>query len=328
MKDIEEYLLHYQPAIHGLFARARNANRWSHAYLLHGRPGQPMQRIAQYLAQSLLCEQPSPLACGTCLTCMRLEANDYTDFISIDGSETSIKKQDVLNLSSRFAITGLEKANKQIYVLHLVEFMTPEAINALLKFLEEPQQEIYALMTTENLDAVLPTIQSRSQVIHFKSTDQSAIIAEAILAGVNEADAQLLSFECGTKAEISEISASEPYLLFRQHLQAMTTLWATNKTKAHYYFRQEWLPLLLEDTISKVFLKRWIILIQELVKASTKQAMILKAYGSMLLGIAKQIPDPYQAVNRLQKRLSMLDKSTNISLFLEATMIELLGVIS
>jgi hypothetical protein len=38
------------------------------------------------------------------------------------------------------------------------------------------------------------------------------------------------------------------------------------------------------------------------------------------------IHNPYQAMNGLQNRLSRLDKSTNLTLFLEGMMIELLGV--
>lgn len=326
MNQAADYLKHYQPPIYDLFSRARNQARWSHAYLLDGFTGQSLLPVAMFLAQSLLCENPSPLACQSCLTCQRMIANDYTDIIVIDGSETSIKKIDVLTIASRFAITGLEKANKQIYVLHLVEFMTPEAINALLKFLEEPQQEIYAIMTTENLNDVLPTIQSRSQVIHFKPIDQERLIAEAINEKINEADAQLLSFECGTVWAIQSILNQPDYQSYVTHLQAFTQLWMTNLGAAHYYFRQQWLPTLTDASIIRLWIKRWISLISEANKVMTKQAVILKSYGSMLMGIASKVTQPYQVVNRLQQRLVSLDKSTNLSLFLEATMIELLGV--
>jgi DNA polymerase III subunit delta' len=328
MNQVADYLANYQTPIHALFSRAIKQKRWSHAYLLDGRDGQPLLSIATWLAQSLLCENPSPLACDICLTCQRVIAKDYTDIIVFDGSESSIKKLDVLSIASRFAITGLEKANKQIYVLHLVEFMTPEAINALLKFLEEPQQEIYAIMTTENLANVLPTIQSRSQVVHLKPMDQERLILEATSKQVNELDAQFLSFECGTFDAIVSMSQTEEYQHYQTHLTTFTKQWITDVAAAHDYFRQNWLPSLLEVNLARQWIKRWIFIISEMNKITTKQAVILKGYGSMLMGIASRIPQPYAVVNRLQKRLYSLDKSTNLSLFLEATMIELLGVIS
>ena len=324
--NVSDYLKHQQKPLYDLFARARANGRWSHAYLLHGYQGQPLLPIAQFLAQSLLCEQPSPLACGTCLTCQRFLQQDYTDIIMIDGSEATIKKQDVLSLESRFAITGLEKANKQIYVLHQVEAMTPEAINALLKFLEEPHLEIYAILTTTSLDDVLPTIQSRSQVIHLKPTDQSMLIQAAIQAGVKEKDAELLSFECGTVEAMVEKSQQETWTANMVHLETFCQAWTKDKLEALFYFRQSWLPLLEDVTLVAAFIQRWMVMLQEMAKASTKQAVILKSYVSMLLGVRHQLKQPYESFTRLQVRLANLDKSTNLNLFLEGLMIELLGV--
>ena len=82
--NVSDYLTQQQKPLYDLFARARAHGRWSHAYLLHGYHGQPLLPIAQFLAQSLLCEQPSPLACGTCLTCLRFLQQDYTDIVMID----------------------------------------------------------------------------------------------------------------------------------------------------------------------------------------------------------------------------------------------------
>jgi DNA polymerase-3 subunit delta' len=322
--NVAEYLLHQQKPLHDLFSRAREHGRWSHGYLLHGYVGQPLLPIAQFLAQSLLCEQPSPLACGTCLTCQRFLHQDYTDIIMIDGSEATIKKQDVLELESRFAITGLEKANKQIYVLHQVEAMTPEAINALLKFLEEPQLEIYAILTTTSLEDVLPTIQSRSQVVHLKPTDQSLLIEASVRAGVKEKDAELLSFECGTVDAVVTKSQTESWTATMLHLETFCQWWVKNKLEALFYFRQSWLPLLDDVTLASEFIQRWIVLLKEMGKAMSKQAVILKGYVSILLGIRLQLSQPYESLRRLQERLANLDKSTNLNLFLEALMIELL----
>ena len=72
--------------------------------------------------------------------------------------------------------------------------MTSEAVNALLKFLEEPGKEIYAFLTTENEIKVLPTIISRTQKLLLRPINQENVINEAIEKGIAEDDAQLLSF--------------------------------------------------------------------------------------------------------------------------------------
>ncbi len=324
--NIEAYLKTQQKPIFDLFAHALKKDKWSHAYLISGFQGQPLQPIALFLAQSILCENPQPLACGQCLTCQRFQKQDYTDLIIIDGSEASIKKQEVLNLASRFAITGLEKANKQVYLLHRVEAMTPEAINALLKFLEEPTLDIYALLTTTNLDEVLPTIQSRSQVIHLKPNQPQTLIKDAVDLGVDVSLAELLSFECGSSEEIKQKSTDEFTIQTIKMLEKLVQLWLQNPLAAIHEFRMNAIPLLTETEHVEVYIQRWMVLLTELSKVIAKQEVVLKSYVKLLLGLSKVLPNPYQALNHLQNRLSRLDKSTNLPLFLEGMMIELLGV--
>ena len=54
-----------------------------------------------------------------------------------------------------------------IYVLDHAENATPDALNSLLKFLEEPGSDMIAILIVEQLDRVLPTIISRCQNIPF-----------------------------------------------------------------------------------------------------------------------------------------------------------------
>ena len=52
--------------------------------------------------------------------------------------------------------------------------MTVNAANSLLKFLEEPHQQTFAILITEQIQKMLPTILSRCQILSFKplSTEQ------------------------------------------------------------------------------------------------------------------------------------------------------------
>ena len=161
--QIEKYLKNHQPIIYQTFTNSLKNNSLSHAYLLVGNPGTPLLETATFLAKSILCDEPSPLACSNCITCLRIESENYPDVIILDGSKATIKKEDVLNIESRFEKTAFETKGIMIYVVHLVENMTLEAVNSILKFLEEPEGEVYAFLTTNNLNNVLPTIISRCQ---------------------------------------------------------------------------------------------------------------------------------------------------------------------
>ena len=47
--------------------------------------------------------------------------------------------------------------------------MNDYAANSLLKFLEEPESNIYAFLITTNINKILPTIKSRCQVLSIQN---------------------------------------------------------------------------------------------------------------------------------------------------------------
>ena len=100
--QIGKYLEQNQPIIYQTFTNSLKNHTLSHAFLLVGNPGTPLYEVAIYLAKSILCDEPSPLACDNCITCMRIDSDNYPDIIKLDGSKATIKKEDVLNIESRF----------------------------------------------------------------------------------------------------------------------------------------------------------------------------------------------------------------------------------
>ncbi|MEK7168446.1 MAG: hypothetical protein AAB778_00365 [Patescibacteria group bacterium] len=59
---------------------------------------------------------------------------------------------------------------KTAIVLKDIDNATPEALNALLKNLEEPNNNLIYILTASNLEGVLPTIVSRCEVIRLQVT--------------------------------------------------------------------------------------------------------------------------------------------------------------
>lgn len=69
--------------------------------------------------------------------------------------------KEVINQASRSTLTGKLKA----YIIIEAHRLTEEAQNALLKLLEEPPDDTIFVLTTNNVDLILPTVVSRCQVI-------------------------------------------------------------------------------------------------------------------------------------------------------------------
>ena len=107
--------------------------------------------------------------CNQCEYCQKVDSGTYRDLIIFDGSKQAIKKDDIVFIQDQFNLAPFEKSGKKIYVLMNVDNSTTEAMNSLLKFIEEPPKETYAILTTKNISKVIPTIRSRCQVFQLHS---------------------------------------------------------------------------------------------------------------------------------------------------------------
>lgn len=93
-----------------------------------------------------------------------IERGIYPDFKIIEPEGQWIKKEQILKLKDDFKNRSSYNA-KQIYIIKNAENLNKSSGNTLLKFLEEPEENIIALLITENKTKVLETITSRCQYI-------------------------------------------------------------------------------------------------------------------------------------------------------------------
>lgn len=207
---IKQTLKTTQPIFYQILEKAFTQNKISHAYLLCAKKGVDLHQVAMYLVKSFICQEDI-LACETCNDCRRIEEDNYIDFKHFDGKEESIKKKHIESIQNDFKKSSME-GSARVYLLENIDYATPEAMNSLLKLLEEPTPGIYAVLTCENKNRVLPTIQSRCQTIQFKAISQEALSASLIQEGMNEEDANILSNIYDSVDIIKEIEVSEKYM--------------------------------------------------------------------------------------------------------------------
>ena len=70
--------------------------------------------------------------------------------------------------------TALKLTEPTAIIINSIENATAAAQNAFLKNLEEPQENLFYILTAANLAAILPTIVSRCQIIKAKSVQRIA----------------------------------------------------------------------------------------------------------------------------------------------------------
>lgn len=84
--------------------------------------------------------------------------------IVIEPDGMSIKKTQVLDLQDRFATKPLYSIFNT-YIINKCDRLNIAAANTMLKFLEEPTENIIGFFITTNKESVLDTIKSRCQII-------------------------------------------------------------------------------------------------------------------------------------------------------------------
>lgn len=141
-------------------------NKISHAYIFSGPMGTGKQRMALTLAKAIFCKERDDDACGQCLECRKTENHNHPGLHWIKPDGAAIKIEQIRGLQKEFSYRAASFQSK-VYIIQEAERMTVQAANSLLKFLEEPQSDIVAILITENGHALLPTIRSRAQWIPF-----------------------------------------------------------------------------------------------------------------------------------------------------------------
>lgn len=99
------------------------------------------------------------------------------DIIIIEPGGLFITKDQILEMQLKVQNTSYTH-NKKIYIINHAEKLNLYAANSLLKLLEEPEENIYAILITNNINNVLPTIKSRCQLIFLQTEELNNIIEE------------------------------------------------------------------------------------------------------------------------------------------------------
>ncbi len=163
--------------------------RLSHAYIFEGDAGTMKRDAAIFFASLCLCNAERK-PCGECQICRRINHSAHPNVYHIKPSKKNILKEDIRLLHEEFSKTALETGPK-ITIIEHADRMNAYASNALLKFLEEPHPNTYALLLVEDASLLLPTIQSRAQTIHFHRLPGAIIEQHLTTTGVDPTLAKL-----------------------------------------------------------------------------------------------------------------------------------------
>jgi DNA polymerase III subunit delta' len=177
--------------IKGLLARALSQGRLPPSLLLAGPEGVGKKTLALTVARALVCEKGSGDACDACAGCSRAARHMHPDVILVEPSTAAIKIEQVRD-AVREILSRPFEARARAVVIDEAHQMTEQAMNALLKALEEPPPTSHVFLVSSSPQALLPTIRSRCQVLRFGPLPASLLIRHLETAhGLSTEEARL-----------------------------------------------------------------------------------------------------------------------------------------
>ena len=151
-------------------------NRVSHAYILNGERGSGKKMLANLFAMTLLCETGDNEPCGKCHSCKQAESGNHPDIIRVTHEKpNSISVDDIRTQVNNTVDIKPYQGPYKVYIIPQADMMTPQAQNAILKTIEEPPSYAVFLLLTENVETLLPTINSRCVMLKLRNIKDTLI---------------------------------------------------------------------------------------------------------------------------------------------------------
>jgi len=197
--------------------------RAPHAILLEGGGA---ESLATWVSAAAVCTDPEKKPCGACSGCKKAFGEIHPDIhvASGSGAARSFHVEEI-----RFIRSDVYKrpneAPRKVYILRGAQDMSREAQNALLKILEEPPQDLLFILTCDNVNSLLPTVCSRTQV--FSLPQEEAVLAAELEQQAEQLTGQIAAAVIAPK-EWDLVSLSAPLIadkvLFRAVLGKLSLL--------------------------------------------------------------------------------------------------------
>lgn len=196
------------------------------AVLIEGQNELSLNKAVSYLCGAIFCEN---------------EKYDYqdenlqkyinrlsSDIIEFDLKDDTLKKENILRIQEQFSKTAIEATNKQVYIIKNIDKASSLVLNSLLKFLEEPHKNVYAIFTTKNSAQVLETITSRMIRLQLV-TNEIGSIKETYYENYNRNDVDFVSLISNDEIHIKEILDSEVYETFKKEINNILNMQSRGK---------------------------------------------------------------------------------------------------
>ncbi|MGI6329457.1 MAG: hypothetical protein ACOXZR_01170 [Bacilli bacterium] len=170
-----------QPVAYEIFKNSVKEKKSIHAYMIQTDNILFGKQLAVDFSKVLICPKQNFVDKGCqfkdCNICNRIDNDVFPELKIIKPEGLWIRKEQISELREKFSLKLLE-GNKRIYIILEPEKLNVYAANSILKFLEEPVENVIAFFITTNIYNVLDTVVSRCQVIYLNKNKREQVFIE------------------------------------------------------------------------------------------------------------------------------------------------------
>ncbi len=253
-------------ALH-FFEQAIKKNRLSHLYLINGPKGSGKTQIVDEVSYLIL-NQNKP---DNRHLKMQIKNRIASNVIFIEPDGLTLKKEQIIQLQTEFSKTALVKGPR-IYVLNHVEKMNQSAANSLLKFMEEPaSSEVYGFLLTDNIEDVIQTIKSRSQIIHLREVNEHVLKDALIEQGIDENVATLAPYITKDVEQAITLSQDPNFIAMLDFIENIAKNWSNRNISYPVFMHKHGGVILQDREIYKNFLELLLLYFVDLIHYRANQ---------------------------------------------------------
>jgi len=109
-----------------------------------------------------------------CNVCHTIDVGTNPDIITVKPEKKEIGVEPIDNIIKTFSTQPLI-SKYSMYIIHNADLMSVQAANTILKFLEEPEENIVGFFITDRINSILPTISSRCELVNIRYGSKTAL---------------------------------------------------------------------------------------------------------------------------------------------------------
>lgn len=175
-----------------ILSRSLRRQRLPNSLLFTGPEGVGKEDAALVVAKALNCLKLNDDACEECASCRAVNRRSFPDVLVVEPENDSHRIERMRMLKSSAYLRPMV-GKKRVYIISEAEKMKEEAANSLLKILEEPPPFTCIILLASNPYLILPTIQSRCQMLPFFPVNKEEIEEMLVEKGYREDRARIVS---------------------------------------------------------------------------------------------------------------------------------------